>query len=112
VLFPKTGGTGQGDFTAANQTQITQGLGPLPAAKVKSFFDARPGSLDSLARTAVFGKAIGAGNLTEINTRWNALSASAQAQYKATTLEKVINGAPEVQSQYQLIKSQVINGNV
>lgn len=112
VLFPKTGGTGQGDYTAANQTQITQGLGPLPAAKVKSFFDARPGSLDSLARTAVFGKAIGAGNLTEINTRWNALSATAQAQYKATTLEKVINGAPEVQSQYQLIKSQVINGNV
>jgi hypothetical protein len=112
VLFPKTGGAGQGDFTAANQTQITQGLGPLPPAKVRSFFDARPGSLTSLARTAVFGKAIGAGNLTEINTKWNALSAGAKAKYETETLDKVINGAPEVQSQYQLIKTQVINGNI
>jgi hypothetical protein len=65
-----------------------------------------------LARTAVFGKAIGAGNLTEINTRWNALSAGAKAKYETETLDKVINGAPEVQSQYQLIKTQVINGNI
>ena len=112
VLFPKSGGAGQNDFTAANQTQVTQGLGPLPPEKVRSFFAARPGALGSLARTAVFGKAIGAGNLTEINTRWNALSAGAKAQYEATTLDMVINGAPEVQSQYQLIKTQVINGNV
>lgn len=111
VLFPKnaTGGT---DFTAATQTQVTQGTGPVPLAKVRSFFDARPGALDSLARTVVFAKSIGAGNLTEINTKWNALSASAQAQYRALALDKVANGAPEVQSQYQLIKNQVLNGNL
>jgi hypothetical protein len=112
VLFPKSGGAGQNDFTAANQTQITQGTGPLPSQKVTAFFNARPGALNSLARTVVFAKAIGAGTLTEINTAWNALSLSAQQNYESKALEKVINGAPEVQSQYQLIKNQVINGNL
>lgn len=106
ILFPKSGGTGQTQSTAAIQTRITKGNGPLEASKAVAFFAARPGSLTSLTRTAVFGKLIGAGSLTEINTRWNSLSRAAQQEYEATTLDKVINGAPEVQSQYQLIKNQ------
>lgn len=106
VLFPKSGGTGQNQSTAAVQTIITRGNGPLPIDKVKAFFAARPGSLSSLTRTAVFGKSIGAGSLSEINTRWNSLSRAAQQEYEAKALDKVANGAPEVQSQYQLIKNQ------
>jgi hypothetical protein len=107
LLFPKNSGRGsQQDLTAAVQTQITQGNGPLPPEKVTEFFAARPGTLNSLARTAVFGKSIGAGSLTDINSRWNSLSPAAQQQFEQITLEKVINGEPEVQSQYQLIKIQ------
>jgi hypothetical protein len=106
VLFPKSSGAGQNQSTAAVQTTITQGNGPLPIDKVQTFFAARPGSLTSLARTTVFGKSIGAGSLAEINARWNSLSRVAQQQYEATALDKVANGAPEVQSQYQLIKNQ------
>jgi hypothetical protein len=113
VLFPKSGGSGQnGDFTAATQTQITQGTGPLPPDKVKAFFDARPGALASLARTVTFAKASGGGSLTEINTKWNALSTSARAEYEQKALQAVVNGDPSVQSQYQLIKNQVIYGTV
>lgn len=106
VLFPKSGGSGQNQSTAAVQTTITRGNGPLPISKVKAFFDARPGALTSLARTAVFSKSIGAGSLSEINARWNSLSRVAQQEYEAIALDKVANGAPEVQSQYQLIKNQ------
>jgi hypothetical protein len=107
LLFPKNNGRGsQRDLTAAVQTQITQGNGPLPPDKVTAFFAARPGSLNSLARTAVFGKSIGAGSLSDINSRWNSLSQTAQQQFEQIALEKVINGEPEVQSQYQLIKIQ------
>lgn len=113
VLFPKSSGTGQtGDITAAVQTQITQGTGPLPPDKVKAFFDARPGALASLARTVTFAKATGGGTLTEINTRWNALSTAAKAVYEQQALQAVINGDPSVQSQYQLIKNQVIYGTI
>jgi len=106
VLFPKTSVSGQNLSVSATLTQQTQGNGPLPREKVLAFFNARPGSLNSLARTSVFAKSIGSGNLTDINTRWNSLSRSAQQSYEATALDKVISGAPEVQSQYQLIKNQ------
>lgn len=107
LLFPKNTGRGsQADVTAAVQTQITQGSGPLPREKVTTFFNARPGALNSIARTAIFGKSISAGSLTDINTRWNSLSTAAQQQYEQIALEKIINGDPEVQSQYQLIKIQ------
>jgi hypothetical protein len=106
VLFPKTSISGQNLSTSATLTQYTQGNGPLPREKVVSFFNARPGALTSLARTSVFAKAIGSGSLTDINTKWNSLSRTAQQAYEETALDKVISGAPEVQSQYQIIKNQ------
>ena len=106
ILFPKNNGAGQNQSTAAALTNQTRSNGPLDQTKVKTFFDARPGALTSLAKNTVFQKSIGVGNLSEINSRWNALSASAKAAYEAQALEAVANGAPEVQSQYNLIKRQ------
>ena len=106
VLFPKSGGNGQGQSTAATLTNQTRTNGPLPIAKVQNFFNSRPGALTSLAKSTIFQKEIGVGNLNDINARWNALTPAARAAYEAKTLEAVANGAPEVQSQYNLIKRQ------
>lgn len=106
VFFPKSGGTGQSQSTAATLTNQTRSNGPLPIAKVQSFFNARPGALTSLAKSTIFQKEIGVGNLTEINSRWNALTPAAKAAYESKALDAVANGAPEVQSQYNLIKRQ------
>lgn len=106
VLFPKNSGNGQGQTTAAQLTQYTQGTGPLVRDNVTAFFAARPGALTSLARTTVFSKDVNGGSLNDINTKWNNLSSAARASYEATTLDKVISGDPAVQYQYQLIKRQ------
>lgn len=106
VVFPKSSGRGQTQLTGAQLTQRTQSNGPLERTKVETFFNNRPGSLDALAKSTIFQKEIGAGSLSEANARWAALSPAARAEYQQRALEKVINGAPEVQYQYNLIKSQ------
>lgn len=104
VLFPKA--TGQTQTTGAQLTQRTQSNGPLDRTKVQTFFNNRPGSLDALAKSTIFQKEIGVGSLAEANARWAALSPAARAAYQQRALDKVANGAPEVQYQYNLIKNQ------
>lgn len=103
IVFPKSGGEGQtSTITTATPVQQTTTTGPLNRIEVTNFLNSRPGSLDSLSKT-VFAKELGLSDLTEVNSRWNSLSLSARAEYQEKTLQKVVNGAPEIQSQYQAL---------
>lgn len=105
VIFPKSGGAGQTNTTSATANKPPSN-GPLDRSRVETFFNSRPGSLDSLAKSTVFQKEIGVGSLAEVNRRWNALSPAAKERYKNLTIEKVSSGAPEVQFQYNQVKGQ------
>lgn len=104
VAFPNT--AGQVSTTIARAGNV-QNNGPLPEATVNNFFNKRPGSLDSLAKTTMFQKIASVGNINDLNAAWNNLPQSQKDIYKQQALNAVINGAPEVQAQYNMIKNNV-----
>ena len=106
TLFPKNSGAGQNRTTAATSPSVN-GNGALPAEKVNQYFASRPGALDSLAKSTVFQKEQGLGSLNDVNAKWNSLTPAAKDSYKQQALNKVINGDPSVQAQYNTIRGQL-----
>jgi hypothetical protein len=53
----------------------------------------------------MFQKVANVGNINDLNTAWNKLPQSQKDIYKQQALTAVINGAPEVQAQYNMVKN-------
>lgn len=83
-----------------------QNNGPLAETTATAFFNSRPGSLASLAKTTLFQKSLSTGNANDVNATWNALTTTQQTEWKNKTLSAVIDGDPIVQAQYNIIKEQ------
>lgn len=104
MAFPKSGGNGQNRTSPAAINRPTPTSGPIPIEKVREYFNANPGALASVAKNSVFQKELGLGNLTDVNAKWNALSAPAKAAFQNKAMEAISNGDPSVQYVYNLIK--------